>query len=113
MALLGGSLILFKFEDVVEAKRVFHSRVKWFNGKSLLLKWWNPSMGCLMEARDVREVWVRVLGLLLHLWGKGLFKRLGEACESLVAIDEDTAECRNSQWARILARIKGKLPSSL
>ena len=67
MALLGGFLILFKFEDVVEAKRVFHSGVKWFNGKSLLLKSWNPSMGCLMEARDVREVWVRVLGLLLHL----------------------------------------------
>ena len=42
-----------------------------------------------------------------------LFKRLGEACESLVAIDEDTAECRNLQWARILTRIKGKLPSSL
>ncbi|KAL6343135.1 hypothetical protein AAG906_019678 [Vitis piasezkii] len=68
---------------------VFHSRVKWFNGKSLLLKWWNPSMGCLMEARDVREVWVRVLGLVLHLWGNW-----------------------NSQWARILASIKGKLPSS-
>ncbi|KAL6343112.1 hypothetical protein AAG906_018950 [Vitis piasezkii] len=73
--------------------------------RGLLLKWWNPSMGCLMEARDVREVWVRVLGLLLHLWGKGLFKRLGEACESLVAIDEDMAECRNSQWARILVMV--------
>ncbi|KAL6342764.1 hypothetical protein AAG906_016598 [Vitis piasezkii] len=112
LPLLEGSLILFKFKDVVEAKRVFHSRVKWFNG-NLLLKWWNPSVACLMEARDVRQVWVRVLGLPLHLWGKGLFKRLGKACGSLVAIDEDTTESRNLQWTRILARIKGKLPSSL
>ena len=107
MALLGGSLILFKFEDVVEAKRVFHSGVKWFNGKSLLLKWWNPhgGKGC---SRGVGKGF----GPSLASLGK-LFKRLGEACESLVAIDEDTAECRNSQWARILPRIKGKLPSSL
>ena len=28
------------------------------------------------RGKEVCEVWVRILGLALHLWGKGLFKRL-------------------------------------
>lgn len=43
-----------------------------------------------------------------------MFKRLGDACGCFMAIDEDTAERRNLQWARILVRIRGwKFPSSL
>ena len=81
---------------------------KWFYGKSLKLEWWNPFAGCLLEEKRVRKVWVRVLGLPLHMWGKGLFKRLGEECGSFVAIGEDMAECRNS------VEIKGrKMPTSL
>lgn len=80
---------------------------KWFYGKSLKLEWWNPFAGCLLEEKRVRKVWVRVLGLPLHMWGKGLFKRLGEECGSFVAIGEDMAECRNFLWVRIPLRLKG------
>lgn len=49
LALLGGLLILFKFEDAVEAERVLHSRVKWFKGKCLLLDWWSLFVGCVSQ----------------------------------------------------------------
>lgn len=114
MALLGGLLILFEFEGGGEAERVIHLGVKWFNGKSLFLEWWNPSIGCLKEDRDGSEDWVRIMGLPLHLWGKAFPKRLREACGSFVAVDEDTTKRGNLQWAKVLVRIKGqKIPSSL
>ncbi|RVW17039.1 hypothetical protein CK203_070636 [Vitis vinifera] len=114
LALLGGPLILFEFKGVGEAERVIHSSVKLFNGKSLFLEWWNSSVGCLKEDRDESKVWVRIRGFPLHLWGKACFKSLGEACGSFVAVDEDMANRRNLQWARVLVGIKGqKIPSLL
>ena len=95
MVLLGGSFILFEFEDVAEAERVLHSGVKWFKGKCLLLDWWNHSVGCLSEDRKNREVWVRILGLSLHIWGMSFFKSLGDARGRFVSVDEDTKERRN------------------
>ena len=73
LALLGRPLILFEFEDVGEAEWVLHRGVKFFD-------WWNLSVGCLIEDKEFCEVWVRILGLPLHLWGKSLFKSLEEAC---------------------------------
>ena len=106
LALLGGPFILFEFEDVAEAERVLYSRVKWFKGKYLLLDWWNPSVGCLSKDRKSREVWVRIFGLPLHLWGMSFFKSLGDACGRFVSVDEDTKERRNLQWARIIVVIR-------
>ena len=81
--------------------------MKWFRGKSIFLDWWNPSVGCLTEDKEFRMVWVRILGIPLHLWGKSLFKSLGEACGCFVAVDEDTSEHRFLQWARILVKVRG------
>lgn len=97
MALLGGSLIFFEFVDVGEAERVLCLEVKWFNGKSFFLDWLNPSIECLKEERGVREAWVRILGLSLHLWGKGLFKRLGETCGRFVVVDDEMVERQKLQ----------------
>ena len=92
LALLGGPFILFEFEDVAEVERVLHSGVKWFKCKCLLLDWWKPSVGCLIEDRKSREVWVRIPGLPLHIWGMSFFKSLGDACGRFMSVDEDTME---------------------
>ncbi|RVW20109.1 hypothetical protein CK203_111553 [Vitis vinifera] len=90
LALLGGPFILFEFEDVAEVERVLHSGVKWFKCKCLLLDWWKPSVGCLIEDGKSREVWVRIPGLPLHIWGMSFFKSLGDACGRFMSVDEDT-----------------------
>ena len=114
LALLGGPFILFKFEGVSEAERVLHWGVNWFNSKRFFLEWWNLLATCLKKDRGKCKVWVRILGLPLHLWGKALFKRLGEACGRFVTVDEDTMKRRNLQWARVLVGIRRwKIPSLL
>ena len=54
----------------------------------------------------MRLVWVSILGLPLHLWGRNLFKRFGDFCGRFVAVDENTVERRNLQWARVLVKIR-------
>ena len=59
-------------------------------------------------------MWVRLLGLPLHLWSKDLFKLVGDSCGGFVAVDEVTAKNLNSQGAGILVRSNGrKAPGSL
>ena len=49
-------------------------------------------MGCLKEGALVKETWVRVLGLPLHLRGMEFFKRVGDACGGVVGVEVPTAE---------------------
>ncbi|RVW15130.1 hypothetical protein CK203_083331 [Vitis vinifera] len=71
--------------------------------------------GCLEgDNEDARQVWVRILGLPLHLWGRSLFKQFGDSCGRYVAMDENTTERRNLKWARVLVETSGwQHPSSL
>ena len=36
-----------------------------------------------------KEVWVRVLGLLLHLWSWEVLKKIGDYCGGIIVVDED------------------------
>ena len=106
-------LLEFEFED--EAERVFSSGARRFRGRSFRLEKWKPSVGCLKGVNEeARHVWVRILGLPLHLWGRSLFKQFGDACGRYVAVDENTAERRNLKWAKVLVETSGwQHPSSL
>ena len=109
------NLLLLEFEFEDEAERVFNSGSRCFRGRSFSLEKWKPSVGCLEGVRgDVRHVWVRILGLPLHLWDRSLFKKFGDACGKFVAVDEYTADRRNLKWARVLVETRGwQHPSSL
>ena len=109
------NLLFLEFEFADEAERVFQSRARRFRGRSLCLEKWKPSVGCFEGDRgDPRLVWVRILGLPMHLWGRSLFRKFGDSCERFVAVDENTVERQNFKWARILVEIRGwEHPSSL
>ena len=101
-----GNLLLLEFEFVDEGERVSKLRVRHFRGRSFCLERWNPFVGCLEGGGGARLVWVRILGLPLHLWGRNLFKRPGDSCWRFVVVDENTAECQNLQWARVLVETR-------
>ncbi|RVW51474.1 hypothetical protein CK203_084032 [Vitis vinifera] len=62
----------------------------------------------------VKEAWVRVVGLPLHLWSREVFKLIGDGCGGLINVDEETFSMANLQWARLLVRVKGRdFPSSV
>ena len=65
-------------------------------------------MGCFRNGSHPKEVWVKVVGLPLHLWSREVFKSVGERCGGFIAMDEETAFFSQLQWARILVRASGK-----
>ena len=57
-------------------------------------------MGC--SKKLLRESWVRVVGLPLHLWKIEVFQKIRDCCGGFIRIDEDTLRRRELQWARML-----------
>ena len=67
----------------------------------------SPEMGCCWK-KQAKQVYVRVMGLPLHLWSREMFKKIGDGCGGFVAVDEDTASFRHLQWASVLVQLIGR-----
>ena len=76
-------------------------------GGVLQLERWNPYSGCIRRKGSAQEEWVRVVGLLLHLWKTEVLKKIGDACGGFLAIDKITELRREMKWARILVKTTG------
>ena len=71
-------------------------------------------MRCFWNESHVKEVWVRVVGLPLHLWSREVFKRIGESYGGFIVVDEENTFLSQLHWAHILVRDFGKnMPGSL
>ena len=68
VAFLNQDLLFMEFDIPEEAKWVFELGRRWFRGGSLNLEWWTPNFGCAKSKEEVKEAWIRVVGLPLHLW---------------------------------------------
>ena len=111
---LGGALVLFEFQNKWEADMVLLRGSRRFKDRDFLLQRWGPEVGCTWKESFAKEVWVRVVGLPLHLWSREVFKSIGECCGEFVAVDEETTFFSQLQWARILVNVSGKnWPGSL
>ena len=105
---LGGALVLFEFEDKVEADLVLLRGSRCLKMREFFLQKWEPEVGCCRNGSHPKEVWVKVIGLPFHLWSREVFKSIGESCGGFIAVDEETAFFSELQWARILVRAPGK-----
>ena len=86
--IFGGSLILFEFEDILEAERVLMRRSRRFRERLISLERWHHGIGCLVQEEVYKESWVRVLGLPLHLWSREVLIKIGDCCGGFVEVDE-------------------------
>ncbi|RVW26431.1 hypothetical protein CK203_086137 [Vitis vinifera] len=105
---LGGALVLFEFEDKVEADLVLLRGSRCLKMREFFLQKWEPEVGCCRNGSHPKEVWVKVIGLPFHLWSREVFKSIGESCRGFIAVDEEIAFFSELQWARILVRAPGK-----
>ena len=80
----GEALLLFDFKVVSNAKKVFLRGVRRFKDRVLSLDWWSPVVGCYQKEVHAKEVWVKVVGLPLHLWCRETSKKNGDSCEGFV-----------------------------
>ena len=108
IAALNEDLFLLEFDVPEKAKWVLVSGIRSFKGGTLQFEWWSPESGCLRRKDLGREVWIRVVGLPLHLWTPEILRKLGDACGGFVAVDKNTELKTEVKWARMLVRMVGK-----
>ena len=65
VAFLNQDLCFLEFG--ILARWVLEAGRRWFKGGSLKLDWWCPDFGCVNNKESIREAWIRVVGLPLHL----------------------------------------------
>ena len=101
---LSKKLFFMSFELVEEADWVMENGSRIFRGEVMHLEWWSSSTGC--EGRTIQDskVWIRVLGLPLHLWTEDILKKLGDRCGGFVVMDKETTHMKDLRWARILVK---------
>ena len=75
-----------------------------FRGEAMFLEWWSPTIGCEGRKEQESEVWIRVIGLPLHLWSENILKELGDRCGGFVGMDKATTHRKDLRWARILVK---------
>ena len=76
---LNQNLFFLNFELVEEAYRVMENGSRIFSGEAMHLEWWSPSIGCRGRMEEVHEVWIRVVGLPLHLWTAEILEKVRNA----------------------------------
>ena len=65
---LNQNLFFMGFELSKEAIWVMENGSRIFKGGVMQLEWWSPSTGCNKKRDKEKEVWIRVVGLPLHMW---------------------------------------------
>ena len=114
LTFLKEDLMLLKFNSPEKAKWVLESGRRSFKGGMLQLDWWSPETGCIRSRGFVQEVWIRVVGLPLHLWTPEILRKIGDACGGFVVEDKATEMKKEMKWARMLIKSEGKArPSTI
>lgn len=62
---------------------------------TLVFHKWSPTLGTKIDTEWFKEVWVRMRGLLFHLWSKDMISSIVETCGSLNKIDENTTSLKD------------------
>ena len=112
-SVLNAELLMLEFDSPEKAKWVLETGRRRFSGGILQLEWWRPEAGCVRRKDSAQEVWIRVVGLPLHLWKPEILRQLGETCGGFVTVDKSTEEKKEVRWARILIKVEGNYRPSV
>ncbi|KAK2426552.1 hypothetical protein QL285_025211 [Trifolium repens] len=93
---MGGKLILLNSPRKGELGAMVKAKEDWLTYYFKVVKPWTANM-----FNDRREVWVKVLGVPLHVWGESFFKLVGAHFGEFVDFDADTASRSRLDVARI------------
>ena len=109
VAYLNNDLMSFEFEEAADATYVLEGGHRSFRGGSLFLERWSPDSGCVKRKNQLNKLWVRIVGLPLHLWTCEVLRMIGDGCGGYLATDEDTRRRTEVMlWARILVKAEGQ-----
>ena len=113
VAALNADLLMVEFDSPEKAKWVLESGRRSFSGGVLQMERWRPEAGCVRSKDSAQEVWIRVVGLPLHLWKPEILRQIGDACGGFVTLDKNIEERKEVKWARILIKVEGNFRPSV
>ncbi|KAK2423264.1 zinc finger CCCH domain-containing protein [Trifolium repens] len=93
---MGRNLVLLFSPKVGELEKLCKSKPDWFSYYFKLVRPWSPSLFA-----DRRDVWVKVFGIPLHVWGEILFKCIGKRYGDFLDFDDKTASRSKLDVARL------------
>ncbi|MCH79581.1 hypothetical protein A2U01_0000333 [Trifolium medium] len=96
VTLMGGKLVLLHSPKKGELEAMVKAKEDWLAYYFKEVKPWTP-----VVFNDRREVWVKVLGVPLHVWGESFFKKVGARFGEFLDFDEATASRARLDVARI------------
>ena len=104
---MGKGLWLFGFKSPNEVRRILREGTRRLGGLSISIRKWGKDVECKVGSDKCKTVWVRLLGLPLHLWSRPVLKCIGDRCGGFVAVDENKAFLSDLCWARIRVKWDG------
>ena len=105
IAFLNEDLLFLEFDSKVEVRGVLEAVRRNFKWSFLQLDCWRPEVGCIRRKDTVKEAWIIVFGLPLHLWTLESQKRIGDACGGFIALDKFIVMRMKVLWARLLIKL--------
>ncbi|GAU17929.1 hypothetical protein TSUD_330530 [Trifolium subterraneum] len=93
---MGRDLVLIFSPKVGEVEKLWNSKADWMRYYFKDVSPWRPS-----SFVDRRDIWVRVYGIPLHVWGENLFKVIGGKYGEFLDFDNCTASRAKLDIARI------------
>lgn len=97
---MGVGIFLFEFASKTTAEQVVEGDWVWKNFP-VKMQWWSPIIGTSVDCGRPKSIWVRVVGLPMHLWAQKTFKAIGDFCGGWVETEEETHLRNHLKWARI------------
>ena len=94
-------LWLFGFESPKEARRILRKGTRRLGASQYPLGNEEENVGCNVGGDAGKTMWVRLLGLPLHLWSRPVLKRISDRCGGFIVADENTTFMSDLCWARI------------
>ena len=85
---MGEGKFLLEFTLNGEAARALQKGERNFSRFRIDLYWCCPSEGSISSPASLKELWVRLVSLLAHLWEAQILERLGDACWGFIAIEK-------------------------
>ena len=102
---MGKGLWLFEFDNKKEAERILRGGIRNLGGFSM-----SQEIGQRRRMQNKEMAWVRLIGLLAHLWSRPILRRIGDRCGGFLAMYEDTTFLSDLRWARIRVKWNGITP---
>ncbi|KAH0654386.1 hypothetical protein KY289_032064 [Solanum tuberosum] len=82
-------------------------RGDWFwKSYKFSLQWWSPTSNPIFERPN--QVWIRVVGLLLHLWSQKVFREIGNLYGGWIRTEVETELRNHLKWVRLKVQADGE-----